>query len=158
MGLSVNIVTTVVGQLESAFICADFCTFNDYAVIYNDLFQVQPNANYVFVGATTAHPNNHFGTSPAISATQVVAILYHQEFPALPIIALNDMALPLGGKFDLNLTWTSGSHAQHSRGFAVDVRGNGGPNSIPRDLAVQNRFEQLCAQAARSWCCTKASA
>jgi hypothetical protein len=146
MGLPVNIVTTVVGQLETAFVCASFCTFNDYAVIYNDLFQVAPSGNYVFVGATPEHPNNHFGTSPAISAIQVTALLYRQEFPANPVIALNDMALPLGGKFDLNFTWTTGSHANHSRGFAVDVRGNGGPNSIPQDPVVQNRFLELCRQ------------
>lgn len=146
MGLPVNIVTTVVGQLESAFVCASFCTFTDYAVIYNDLFQVAPSGNYVFIGEKTEHPNNHFGTSPAISAIQVTALLYRQEFPASPVIALNDMSLPLGGKFDLNFTWTTGSHANHSRGFAVDVRGNGGPNSIPRITAVQERFEQLCTQ------------
>jgi hypothetical protein len=34
--------------------------------------------------------------------------------------ATNDAALPIGGKFDINGTW-SGAHAEHNRGSAVDI-------------------------------------
>jgi hypothetical protein len=146
-GLPVNIVTTQVGQFETAYVCAAFCTFNDYTVAYSGLLEVFPSLDYVLIGVTNAHPLNHFLVPPVRAAIQVVAQRYRMEFPANPVIALNDMSLPLAGKFDLNLTWTTGSHFNHSRGFATDVRGNGGPNSIPQVPAVQQRFIQLCRDA-----------
>jgi hypothetical protein len=82
---------------------------------------------------------------------QAVAERYHYEYESYPIIAINDLAVGRdgsggkGGIFDLNRNWGP-PHYRHSRGTAVDVRGNGGPNSVPRIPEVQARFLEICQE------------
>ena len=143
-GLLVLIGTTHVGQIEGAVVCADLCTVTDYIVAWNDFFQLTGGGNYVLIGSTTPHPNNHHGTFATLSGIQLTANQYHSEFPAYPVIGINDSALPLGGQFDLRLDWAS-PHSAHGRGKAVDVRGDDAKaNSIPRIPAVQQRFREIC--------------
>jgi hypothetical protein len=144
-GLPVLINTTRVGQIEGAIVCADFCTITDYYSAYSDLVQLLEGSNWILIGATTAHPVNHLGTPAAITGIQSVAAQYRTEFPDQPVIAINDIGLPLGGIFDLNSNWNT-PHGSHGRGRAADVRGNGGPNSIPRVAAIQQRFQAICTE------------
>ncbi len=41
--------------------------------------------------------------------------------PQEQILYINDMSLPLGGKFDVNAKWT-GAHETHRTGHDVDIR------------------------------------
>jgi len=65
-------------------------------------------------------------------------------------LAVNDMSLPFGGKFDLEGKWgydsqgnvTNEKHLEHQVGTAVDIRANTLTHAIPLDH--QPIFEQLC--------------
>ncbi len=65
---------------------------------------------------------DHWATSDLSNGIFNTATLFLQAHPDVGQIALNDMALPIGGKFDLNDDWIS-PHADHDRGGAVDVNG-----------------------------------
>lgn len=56
-------------------------------------------------------------------------------------IAVNDMALPFGGVFDIYFNWQI-PHETHYRGTAVDVRGNDRTYAVPDHL--QQEFIDLC--------------
>ena len=144
-GLPVILKTTRVGQIEGVVVCADLCTVTAVSVGYTDLTELTGGANWVLIGATTIHPNNHWGTSTTITGIKNVAAQYRSEYATYPVIAINDIALPIGGIFDLNANWAP-PHASHSRGTAVDIRGNGRPNSVPRVAAVQQRFMAICKE------------
>lgn len=148
-GLPITIQTTRVGQVEWLEVCAvgGSCNETDFVVGYGDLNILPGYASYVQVGSITIHPNNHNGTQNAILGIQAIADQYHGSYPQYPIIAINDMALPVGGVLDLNRNWTS-PHIEHDRGTAVDIRGNGGPNSIPLIPDVQQAFIDICFQTA----------
>lgn len=143
-GLPVTVTTTQVGQVEGIVTCSNFCTLTYVYVAYSDLIELVASPTWwVLIGATTWHPVNHYGTLATIVGIQNVAAQYKMEFPANPVIAINDIGLPFGGIFDLNRNW-AGPHFNHSRGKAVDIRGNGTANSVPRIAAVQQRFMQIC--------------
>ena len=112
---------------------------------YTDLVRLLPGKDWVLIGATPYHPFNHYGTPKAVRGIQAVAKQYHSEHPQYDVIAINDIGLPLGGIFDLNGNWR-GPHFSHSRGNAVDIRGNGRPNSVKRMPAVQKRFKEICME------------
>ena len=141
-GLRVMINTTQVGQLKGVQMCSDLCRVVNYIVAY-DLFPLTSGSDRVLIGATTRHPVNHYGTLTTLSGIRAVASQYHSEFPDYPVIAINDLSLPLGGIFDLNGNW-AGPHHNHSRGKAVDIRGNGRRNSVQQIPTVQARFLEIC--------------
>ncbi len=139
---------TRVGQIEFIDVCADLCSRTDVAIAYTPLFQLPPFAFYVFIGATTIHPVNHWATSGMINAIQLVTQQYDTEFsldPAYQIVGANDISIVLGGIFDLNGNW-SPPHASraHDSGQAIDFRANGGPNSVITTPEVLARFVQIC--------------
>lgn len=82
--------------------------------------------NYILYNSTTAasyHPDSHYGTKEFIDALTSIADDYWAVCPgpkAKPLY-INDMSLPWGGKFDLNLKWTTGSHTEHQKGINADV-------------------------------------
>jgi hypothetical protein len=90
--------------------------------------------NYNLVGATTTHPDNHYGTSSALSNLPSIADDYQTQFygqnpiPDAEKLLYNDMSLISGGKFDLSGNWyTSCSHFEHTVGINCDV----GSNNVP---------------------------
>ena len=64
-----------------------------------------------------------------------------QRYPSQGKIAVNDMALPFGGIFDVDQDWET-PHITHSRGKAVDVRGNTESLAIP--TSQQQEFVEIC--------------
>lgn len=93
-----------------------------------------PGNDFIKIGATDAHPSNHWGTPGAIQALPLIAADYkNQYYPVGGItdaqkIAYNDMSLSYGGKFDLGKSWSSaGAHAEHREGINCDVRSNNIP-------------------------------
>lgn len=145
-GLPVTVTTTRVGQVEGMVVCADLCTITPYFVAYTGFTELSGGSNWVLIGVTNDHPENHWGTPATISGIQAVASQYHAEFPNNDVIGINDIALPIGGIFDLNRNW-AGPHFNHSRGKAVDIRGNGMlPNSVPRQGPAHDRFLEICME------------
>lgn len=145
-GLPITIRTTQVGQQEVVISCIPTrCDASPYNVGHGDLFMLAPGDGYQLVGGnTTMHGDdrfNHFGTSTMISGILNTVFGHLAAHPTQGRVALNDMALPIGGIFDLNRNWV-GPHHNHSRGTAVDVRGNSLAFAIP--LALQNEFVQRC--------------
>ncbi len=59
-------------------------------------------------------------TTNAATGIYNATVAYQGVHPGL--VAINDMSLPFGGKFDINGTW-SGDHASHLTGTDVDVNG-----------------------------------
>ena len=128
------------------------CYIYDYAVGYSDLLWVEEKPQWIHVGATPKHMNsnsyNHWMTSAAAWGIYYTAVDYLSLHPEQGRIAVNDMALPFGGLFDISGGWEP-SHWEHGRGTAVDVRGNGQLYAIPD--ARQNEFVAICVAKGATW-------
>jgi hypothetical protein len=83
------------------------------------LTPMPPNVNYVFVGETDVHPENHHATATMAAAVRELADSL--KLFSGSVLALNDQSLPSGGLFDLNEDW-SVPHCSHRRGIDVDIR------------------------------------
>ncbi|MEJ5350954.1 MAG: penicillin-insensitive murein endopeptidase [Melioribacteraceae bacterium] len=70
--------------------------------------------------------NNHWGTPNVIKNIENIAKEYRRIFPNLSLLAINDISLSNGGKFDINGQW-KGSHTYHRVGLDVDVRSTNMP-------------------------------
>lgn len=134
---TISLTTTLVGQAEVLFLSCSYggVTVNvseNYAVGYNDVYynhhpEIWAKIGGDDTGGGTQHGstdyNRYMKSGPAYGlyyATQS----YLAAHPGVQRICTNDMALPFGGKFDINRTWTS-PHSQHDRGTAADVAATG---------------------------------
>lgn len=106
----------------------------------------------VRIGYVPAHPSHHWGTAAVVGAVSDIAQQYHGEFYCVPPaqglkgyepLGVNDLSLPWGGTFDVDLNWI-GPHDTHHKGKAVDFRYNGGPNGVIYIPEVRERFLQIC--------------
>jgi hypothetical protein len=97
-----------------------------------ELVLLAESANYTKIGGTPNHhgpplhtaredDHNHFGTQQVNRHLEDIASAYHSAYPLLPRLAINDISLPSGGKFDVNGNWT-GDHDFHRNGLDADVR------------------------------------
>lgn len=84
--------------------------------------------NYILYNSTTAasyHHDSHYGTKEFITALIAIADEYRAACPAPKAkpLYINDMSLPWGGKFDLNLKWTGErtAHVEHRKGLNADI-------------------------------------
>ena len=76
------------------------------------------------IGVTTTHPDSHWGTPGVVAALMALGDSVQRRFGRG--IAVNDMSLPSGGKFDLNNGYDpSGAHDEHRVGTSTDLRTNG---------------------------------
>lgn len=116
---------------------------------------------WVPVGMTGIHPDNHYLTQAALARLTVLAQAYHDQFPAVPELRLNDASLVRGGVFDIDFDpftgkngvyrsrtpggmpgyWWAPPHAEHRRGTVIDIRANGASDAIP--AINYKRFEDL---------------
>lgn len=144
--------TTQIGQQEMIVACpaggGSLCATREYHVRYNDIYWVEEKPEWIHIGGnTTGHGGNqynHWMTSAAAWGLYRTAQQFLSEHPEQGKIAVNDMALPWGGRFDIEATrrWT-GDHSSHGRGTSVDIRASpSGAYTIPYPLYY--RFEQLC--------------
>ncbi len=110
----------VLGESEGATPGADTVTVG---------IPLQPLAggqHYSFIGATSAHPSNHFAT-PMMNdhLGQFADQLFEDEGIT---IELNDLSLPLGGRFEVKdtgdptLDWANLAHCDHREGKGADLR------------------------------------
>ncbi len=127
--------THTVGQAEDLLACsARGCIAQTYFIGYNNFVEVLENNLWFHVGgSTTNHGDNrwnHWMTPSAMRKLTATVASFKSKNPSLGKLAVNDMSLPLGGTFDIRRNWRP-PHEEHSIGTAVDIRGNGGPGSIP---------------------------
>lgn len=94
--------------------------------------------DYVLVGWTAQHPENHYAKWNMNSNCRGLAQLYHQRWNRL--LAYNDSGLVWGGIFDLNLNCAP-PHYEHNIGESQDVRANSLENAIPHDPVIRAWFE-----------------
>ncbi|MBV8832842.1 MAG: hypothetical protein JO108_26880, partial [Acidobacteriaceae bacterium] len=148
--LVVTLTTTRVGHQETIYECDtdhNICSVNDYLVGFSGLVLVNGSAQAILVGATPYHGNdnyyNHWMTTNALVGLSDTISAFLGAHPGQGQVALNDMALPYGGVFDLNRNWTS-PHVSHDFGTAADVRGNTAQAAIP--VSLQEQYRQTCLQ------------
>lgn len=125
-GLSFTHTTTIVGHAEYIRVCASGggCTNSNYAVGYT-IYYVSDHGIWTLVGQRAEHGNStaysHWMTTNAANGIYNTTVDYQANIsPGL--VAVNDMSLPFGGKFDINGTW-SGDHVAHYLGRDADVNG-----------------------------------
>lgn len=83
--------------------------------------------------------NNHWGVPFTIIALDSIAANYRRLFPTDEMIKINDISLPLGGRFDINGQWSGNTyHEFHRFGRDVDIRRT---SSLDRNSVV---FETIC--------------
>lgn len=86
-----------------------------------DMVVFSTRSYYALIGTTTYHPVNHAGKYNVLKNIQKIAWAYHQEFPGVPLLAINDISLPWGGLFDVRGNWKP-PHRSHCVGEQVDMR------------------------------------
>lgn len=126
--MPVTLTTTQVGQLETVYITgdADYDAYYDYAVGYRGLVYIDNSTIFYQTGGdspTSLHGSNicnHWMTVNAATGLQQAAAYYINTYNPGHKICINDMALPIGGKFDIHNNWQS-PHLSHDQGTAVDV-------------------------------------
>lgn len=130
----------------------------DVKVMVAGLVSLTGNAtDYVLVGTTSTHGDNHYLTPTAKAVAEILASKYREKFPKDPPLHFNDASLVEGGAFDIctgretaegcatvsyknivpmcqlqsngsySCSW-SRPHAEHRRGTVIDVRAN---NVVP---------------------------
>ncbi len=103
-----------------------------------DLEPLPDSPNYLKIGGTCNHhgprddnahqgcrtpDNNHWGALLTLQAIDSIAANYHRLFASDLTIRVNDISLPLGGRFDISGFWVGNSnHEFHRFGKDVDVR------------------------------------
>jgi hypothetical protein len=97
-----------------------------------DLTLLPQSTAYSKVGGNERHygppgrpndDNNHFGTQATIDAIATIASRFQSAFPTLSVLAVNDMSLPFGGRFDVFGRWADRQvHQYHRVGMDADIR------------------------------------
>jgi hypothetical protein len=113
-------------------------------ISFNDLPTIG-SGDFILIGATSSHPDNHYGLDSFLSNLRQLATDYINRWPNLSVLAYNDSSLRRGGVFDLNNNY-QGPHYEHGGGNAQDVRANNAPNAIPHDAEVRAWFEERVRQ------------
>jgi len=115
------------------------------------------NANYTRVGGTCNHhgpsdrgianqcqtPNNdHYATAQVNQSIQAIAAEYRRQFPNEPRLAVNDMSLPFGGRFDIYGRWAGNQdHQYHRNGLDVDGRSRSMSGDLYEDRDSNGVFD-----------------
>ena len=139
-----------IGNPEFITNCANgLCANLDLGVVgFSPIYWVEEKPEYIHVGATREHMNsnsyNHWLQSTPAYGIWYSVQDYISNHPEQGKLALNDMALPYGGLFDIAGGWRP-SHWNHLYGTATDVRANGiGQYSIPNNSIALSEFQQRC--------------
>jgi type II secretory pathway pseudopilin PulG len=75
---------------------------------------------YISTGATTEHPQNHYGTPNTIAALEKLATDWRKTYPNSPLLEIGNISLPWGGAFDTGNDWRKKNY-RHSFGVAADL-------------------------------------
>jgi hypothetical protein len=169
--LTVNFSPTLIGQAEYVDVLCiapegGNLTRYEWAVGYSDLYYNDHQDDYwgfwlrtggTDTGANTGHGSTHYNrymTWTAANGLFDATILYLGLSGGQTRICVNDMALPFGGKFDINALqggqWQS-PHSRHDRGTAADVSGPGA-SQCPDEYEVNvAAFVEACREHDGDW-------
>jgi hypothetical protein len=122
-----TLATTLVGEEEWVDVSSSTSPYIlefDYYVGYGDLILMNNPSVWYPIGYTPEHGNdnlyNHWSTATANVGLGLATTTYLNSHPPQTTICINDMTLPIGGKFDINANWGN-PHNEHDRGSAVDI-------------------------------------
>jgi hypothetical protein len=129
-----RVATTLVGQAERECVYTYGSTrCYDHVAGYNDVYYNNHEEIWLRIGGDetgggTGHGSTYYNrymmTNPAYGL-YYATYDYLADHPGQEKVCTNDMALPFGGKFDIDQNWGS-PHTAHDRGTAADVAGPGG--------------------------------
>lgn len=96
-------------------------------VMVSGLAKMAPGQNYILYNSEEAaehHPESHYGTQSLIDVLVGISDEYKSAIPDASPIEINDMSLPWGGLFDLDMTWVTSpaNHEMHRCGNQADIR------------------------------------
>lgn len=97
--------------------------FNEDRVIrvrHKGLASLPPSSDYLLIGQTATHPDNHYANAAMNSFVTRLAREWKARLANEPILQINDISLEHGGHFDYKANW-SGPHKQHIFGNDVDI-------------------------------------
>jgi len=151
--------STLIGQAELFILeCGGGpYSYYNYGVGYGDVYYNDHPNIWIKTGETTAHGSvsyNHYmqlytpTTGPAWDLWDATYD-YLSTHPGVTHVCTNDMALPFGGKFDIEATatipkpWVS-PHISHDRGTAADVAGPGSGSCPLANQVAVNDFIASC--------------
>jgi hypothetical protein len=162
-GLPVTYTASKVGQQEAVFACANYCGHANIDVKYSDISAYLGSSTSQFIGSTSWHNANHFGTSFLNNKVTSITQTYHNRYSCrsdYQIVGLNDMALQWGGVFDVCPVAAAGCkntdqtpkvkqweppHSWHHRGKAADFRADPNkPNHIINNAVIIQDFINIC--------------
>jgi hypothetical protein len=89
-------------------------------VVVPGLVTLSETGSIHLTGSHDVHPDNHWGSAGMVGALVSLADSLHAEYNLR--LFVNDMSLPLGGKFDLSAAYgPGGDHDEHRDGRSADV-------------------------------------
>jgi hypothetical protein len=150
--MPIVLTTTQVGQIETITAVNQdngYVINYDYGVGYSGLVYIDNSGVFNQTGGgTTQHGDNtwnHYMTVNAATGLQQATAAYINSYNPGQKVCINDMALPIGGKFDINDDWQS-PHISHDEGTAADVAATAG--QCPANYTVNsNHFIRECINA-----------
>lgn len=97
--------------------------FYSFFIEVPGLVELLPSSAYALTGVTPEHNSNHWASQSFLAKIHQFANAWYLRWGgmATPKIAVNDISLAKGGRFDVKGTWT-GSHAEHRIGVTADIR------------------------------------
>jgi hypothetical protein len=125
-GDSMKIIVTSVDSSMKKYLCDTVAILEKV----NGLELLPVSGNYNKIGGTANHygppghpntDNNHWGLNWVNQRIANIALAFQNRCPNEELLQINDMSLPLGGKFDIGGEWI-GSHETHRNGRNVDIQ------------------------------------
>jgi hypothetical protein len=109
-------------------------------VAFGGFVELLDAGNVDTIGVLAVHPDSHWGTSGMVSGLISLADSLNAKYKVK--LRVNDMSLPLGGKFDLNAAYSpDGDHEEHRDGRSADVS-VGGLDSTQVDF-LRKKWQDL---------------
>jgi len=102
----------------------------DLTVRVPDLQLLPESPYYDKIGGTDFHygprsrpdeDHNHWGTISFVNKIKALCLAWYAIFSNNSKLQINDISLPMGGKFDINGKW-AGDHDSHRRGTNADIK------------------------------------
>jgi len=103
----------------------------------------QLHVETIGVSVQGQHPSSHWGTTAMVDALRTLGDSLYRRY--VRPLQVNDISLPLGGKFDLSAAYgRGGKHAEHRDGHSADVRTHGpSPLTDAQRKFIQRTWEVL---------------
>ncbi len=171
-GLMLQYRSSEIGQMEllrtktkdEYYVVYGSGTFQKYLedtlyIMVPGLVKLEPGKYYQLVGATTYHPENHYGTPYTVDALKKIAVYAHDSL-GVDTLYYNDMSLEYGGLFDIGPNygqlWHT-PHKEHRTGKNCDMRpikgkkGRALKKFISRNFGLFNKLKKDVYNEGNHW-------